>query len=50
MISIRKNLLRFFKENDYQGDCRLLLQGKNCKERLILSPLTSSGVETTSEL
>ena len=38
------------KEQDYQRDCRLLLQQKNYKQILIHSPPTRNGVETPSKL
>ena len=40
----------FKKEQGYERNCRIFLQRKNCKQRLIYPPQTKIGVPTPSKL
>ena len=46
----KKMFFIIFKKQDYERDFRLFLQRKNCKQRLIYSSQTTSGVQTPSKL
>ena len=50
---IKENFFwQFIKEKHYQRDCRLSFRcsEKKCKRRLIHSPPTSSGLQTSAKL
>lgn len=46
----KKKRKHFHKEQDYQRDCQLLLQQKNCKQGATHSAPIASGVQTPLKL